>query len=152
MMPRLTKPDPYPSDGSFGPVLLRLAWHSSGTYDKDTKTGGRYAHHISLLSLSHVTHAVIPVCSNYATMRFEPEALHGANAGLHVARGIMEKIKQEFDWISYGDLWTLGGVAAIQVCSLFLVYEPSELILVRRKCLDPRFRGDLDVSMDMLTM
>jgi cytochrome c peroxidase len=29
-------------DGSFGPVILRLAWHSSGTYDKETKTGGRY--------------------------------------------------------------------------------------------------------------
>ncbi|TFY73415.1 hypothetical protein EWM64_g10597 [Hericium alpestre] len=79
-------------DGSFAPVLFRLAWHSSGTYDKDSKTGG----------------------SNHATMRFEPESLHGANAGLHVARGIMEKIKSEFPWISYGDLWTLGGVAAIQ--------------------------------------
>lgn len=53
--------------------------------------------------------------SNYATMRFEPEALHGANNGLNVARTLMEKIKKEFDWISYGDLWTLGGVAAIQV-------------------------------------
>ena len=29
------------SDGSFGPVVLRLAWHASGTYDKETKTGGR---------------------------------------------------------------------------------------------------------------
>lgn len=28
-------------DGSYGPVLVRLAWHASGTYDKDTKTGGR---------------------------------------------------------------------------------------------------------------
>lgn len=53
--------------------------------------------------------------SNYATMRFESEASHSANNGLHVARGIMEEIKKEFDWISYGDLWTLGGVAAIQV-------------------------------------
>jgi len=26
----------------------------------------------------------------------------------------MEKVKQEFPWISYGDLWTLAGVAAIQ--------------------------------------
>ena len=26
----------------------------------------------------------------------------------------MDKIKKDFDWISYGDLWTLGGVAAIQ--------------------------------------
>ncbi|TFK44140.1 heme peroxidase [Crucibulum laeve] len=79
-------------DGSYGPVILRLAWHASGTYDKDTKTGG----------------------SNYATMRFEPESLQGANAGLNVARTLMEKVKQEFPWISYGDLWTLAGVAAIQ--------------------------------------
>jgi cytochrome c peroxidase len=28
-------------DGSYGPVLLRLAWHSSGTYDKASNTGGR---------------------------------------------------------------------------------------------------------------
>ncbi|KAG1806117.1 cytochrome C peroxidase [Suillus subaureus] len=76
----------------FGPVVLRLAWHASGTYDKATGTGG----------------------SNYATMRFQPESLHGANAGLHVARELMEKIKQEFSWISYGDLWTLAGVAAVQ--------------------------------------
>jgi cytochrome c peroxidase len=52
--------------------------------------------------------------SNYATMRFEPEALHGANNGLGVARGLLEKVKTEFPWISYGDLWTLAGVAAVQ--------------------------------------
>jgi cytochrome c peroxidase len=28
-------------DGSYGPVILRLAWHASGTYDKETGTGGR---------------------------------------------------------------------------------------------------------------
>lgn len=28
-------------DGSYAPVLIRLAWHSSGTYDKDLKNGGR---------------------------------------------------------------------------------------------------------------
>ncbi|KAJ7723543.1 heme peroxidase [Mycena metata] len=79
-------------DGSYGPVLLRLAWHASGTYDVASNTGG----------------------SNYATMRFAPESAHGANAGLDVARDVMEKIKAEFPWISYGDLWTLGGVAAVQ--------------------------------------
>jgi hypothetical protein len=47
-------------DGSLAPVLIRLAWHASGTYDKNDKTGG----------------------SNYATMRFKPEAEHGANNGL----------------------------------------------------------------------
>ncbi|KAB2575097.1 peroxidase [Lasiodiplodia theobromae] len=79
-------------DGSYGPVLLRLAWHASGTYDKETGTGG----------------------SNGATMRFDPEADHGANAGLKAARDFLEPIKQQFPWISYSDLWTLAGVCAIQ--------------------------------------
>ncbi|KAJ3083577.1 heme peroxidase [Rhizoclosmatium hyalinum] len=79
-------------DGSYGPVLVRLAWHASGTYDKHSNTGG----------------------SNGATMRFEPEASHGANAGLAVARNILEPIKKKFPQISYADLWTLAGVAAVQ--------------------------------------
>lgn len=79
-------------DGSFGPVLVRLAWHASGTYSKDENTGG----------------------SNGATMRFAPEADHGANAGLIHARNFMEDIKKKFPWITYSDLWTLGGVCAVQ--------------------------------------
>jgi cytochrome c peroxidase len=79
-------------DGSYGPVLVRLAWHSSGTYNKEDGSGG----------------------SNYATMRFKPESEHGANNGLKIARELLEPIKQEFPWISYGDLWTLAGVCAIQ--------------------------------------
>lgn len=47
-------------------------------------------------------------------MRFEPEAMHAANNGLDVARVLMEKVKVEFPWITYGDLWTLAGVAAVQ--------------------------------------
>jgi hypothetical protein len=27
-------------DGSYGPVLVRLAWHASGSYDAKTNTGG----------------------------------------------------------------------------------------------------------------
>lgn len=47
-------------------------------------------------------------------MRFHPEANHGANAGLIVAREFMDEIKKEFPWITYSDLWTLGGVCAVQ--------------------------------------
>jgi catalase (peroxidase I) len=103
----------FSSDGSYGPVFLRLAWHASGTYDKDSNTGGRFVATLEpfLIPIIELTHAP----SNYATMRFEPEAQHGANNGLNVARDLMEKVKQQFPWISYGDLWTLGGVAAIQV-------------------------------------
>ncbi|KFH45785.1 Cytochrome c peroxidase-like protein [Hapsidospora chrysogenum ATCC 11550] len=88
---RLEEKDDY-DDGSYGPVLLRLAWHASGTYDKETGTGG----------------------SNGATMRFAPEGDHGANAGLVAARDFLEPIKAKNPWISYSDLWILAGVCAIQ--------------------------------------
>jgi len=79
-------------DGSYGPVFVRLAWHASGTFCKNTKTGG----------------------SNGATMRYDPESKHGANAGLHVAREKLEKIKKKYPGLSYADLWTLAGVVAIE--------------------------------------
>lgn len=88
---RLEEHDDY-DDGSYGPVLLRLGWHASGTYDKETNTGG----------------------SNGATMRFAPEGDHGANAGLKAARDFLEPVKAQFPWISYSDLWTLGAVCAVQ--------------------------------------
>lgn len=88
---RLEEKDDY-DDGSYGPVLLRLAWHASGTYDKMTGTGG----------------------SNGATMRFAPEGDHGANAGLKAARDFLEPVKEAFPWITYSDLWILAGVCAIQ--------------------------------------
>jgi len=56
-------------------------------------------------------------------MRFAPESLHGANNGLAVARGVLEPVKAKYPWISYGDLWTLAGVAAIQVGCLFSLSE-----------------------------
>ncbi|KAL3484334.1 heme peroxidase [Aspergillus germanicus] len=36
----LAEMDEY-DDGSYGPVVLRLSWHASGTYDKTTGTGGK---------------------------------------------------------------------------------------------------------------
>eukprot|EP00842_Homolaphlyctis_polyrhiza_P001691 jgi/Hompol1/2522/HPOL_000077-RA len=79
-------------DGSLGPVLVRLAWHASGTYDKHSKTGG----------------------SQGASMRFEPESSDGANAGLQHARAFLEPIKKKHPAISYADLWTLAGVVSIE--------------------------------------
>lgn len=73
---RLEEKDDY-DDGSYGPVLVRLAWHASGTYDKETGTGG----------------------SNGATMRFAPEGDHGANAGLKAARDFLEPVKGR--WILF---------------------------------------------------
>jgi cytochrome c peroxidase len=80
-------------DGSFGPVIVRLAWHASGTYSKATNTGGS---------------------GTGASMRFGPEKDWGANAGLHKARERLESVKAKHPNISYADLWTLAGVVAIK--------------------------------------
>jgi len=79
-------------DGSLGPVLIRLAWHASGTFCNSTMTGG----------------------STGATMRFEPECSDGANAGLDKAREFLEPIKAEFPDVSYGDLWVFAGLVALE--------------------------------------
>jgi cytochrome c peroxidase len=76
---RLEEKEDY-DDGSYGPVLLRLAWHTSGTYDKETGTGG----------------------SNGATMRFAPESDHGANAGLKAARDFLEPVKRTISPLLFG--------------------------------------------------
>ncbi|KAH8676210.1 cytochrome c peroxidase [Xylariales sp. PMI_506] len=79
-------------DGSAGPVFVRLAWHSAGTYDAATKTGG----------------------SNGAGMRYEKEGGDPANAGLAHARAFLEPVKRKFPWITYADLWCLAGVVAVK--------------------------------------
>jgi cytochrome c peroxidase len=79
-------------DGSAGPVLVRLAWHSAGTYCASTDTGG----------------------SNGAGMRYEAEGGDPANAGLQHARTFLEPVKAKFPWITYSDLWTLAAVVAIK--------------------------------------
>lgn len=72
--------------------LLRLAWHTSGTYDKSDNSGGSYG----------------------GTMIFAPEEFDPENAGLQVGREFLMEFLVKYPWISRGDLWTLGGVAAVQ--------------------------------------
>ena len=79
-------------DPDFGPTMVRLAWHSSGTYDKIAKNGG----------------------SQGGTIRFKEELAHGGNAGLDKAVARLEPLKAELgDAVSYADLFTLAGVVAI---------------------------------------
>lgn len=79
-------------DGSLGPILVRLAWHSAGTYSKGDGVGG----------------------PNGATMRFHPESNDPANKGLNIARAFLEPIKSKYPELSYADLYTFGGVVAIE--------------------------------------
>lgn len=84
--------DDEPEEGSYGPALVRLAWHASGTYDKSKNDGGSYK----------------------GTMQFKTEASHGANNGLDRARNFLDSILDANKWLSHGDLYTLSGVAAVQ--------------------------------------
>jgi len=74
------------------PLMLRLAWHSAGTFDQGSKTGGPFG-----------------------TMRFESERAHGANNGLEIAIRLLEPIKEQFPTISYADFYQLAGVVAVEV-------------------------------------
>lgn len=74
------------------PIMLRIAWHSAGTYDVTTKTGGPFG-----------------------TMRHAAELGHAANNGLDIAVRLLEPIKEQFPTISYADFYQLAGVVAVEV-------------------------------------
>jgi cytochrome c peroxidase len=89
---KLIMDNPSWDDGSLAPFLLRLAWHSSGTYDAAANTGG----------------------SNGAGMRFPTEAADPENAGLEIARSFLEPIKNKHPGISYSDLWILASYVGLE--------------------------------------
>jgi len=87
-----------------GPTLVRLAWHSSGTYDKMTNSGG----------------------SGKGTIRFKEELGHGANAGLDNAINWLEPIYKKYSAnsdLSYADLYTFAGAVAIKTLGCHHYYH-----------------------------
>jgi len=74
------------------PLMLRLAWHSAGTFDFKTKTGGPFG-----------------------TMKLPGELAHAANNGLDIAVRLLEPIKEQFPILSYGDFYQLAGVVAVEI-------------------------------------
>lgn len=87
--------DEHWDDGSYAPVLIRLAWHASGTYDKDN--------------------ADIPGGSRDSTMRYAPESTDPENAGLDIARIVLEPIQAKHPGLSSADLWVLAAYCALEV-------------------------------------
>lgn len=82
---------------SCGPVFVRLAWHDSGTFDKNVKSewpapGGAIG-----------------------SIRFEPEITHGANAGLAGAVKLLEPVKEKFPDVSYADIFQMASARAIEL-------------------------------------
>lgn len=82
---------------NYSPIILRLAWHSAGTYSKDDKQ--------------------CPGGSNGSTMRFPYEANQDCNAGLAIARDLLDQVAKKHPDVSIADLWILAGVSAIEWAS-----------------------------------
>ncbi|GBG29894.1 Cytochrome c peroxidase, mitochondrial [Hondaea fermentalgiana] len=103
-------------DGSYAPVLIRLGWHSSGTFDAADGTGG----------------------SNGATMRFSPEIDDPENRGLEVARELLTPIKKKHPGISYSDLWILAAYAALEhTGGPVITFEPGRTDKAAKHAIKP---------------
>jgi L-ascorbate peroxidase len=80
-----------------GPVFVRLAWHDSGTFDKDIK--GEW-----------------PAAGGaIGSIRFAPEINHGANAGLAGAVKLLEPVKEAVPSVSYADIYQMASARAIEL-------------------------------------
>mmetsp|Transcript_28733 Transcript_28733/g.62947 ORF Transcript_28733/g.62947 Transcript_28733/m.62947 type:complete len:351 (-) Transcript_28733:715-1767(-) len=74
------------------PLLVRLAWHDSGNYDVNTKTGGANG-----------------------SIRFEKELGHNGNAGIPNGIALLKPIKDRYPEMTYADLFQMASAAAIDV-------------------------------------
>jgi L-ascorbate peroxidase len=81
-----------------GPILVRLAWHDSGTFDV-SKAGQKFS----------------STGGANGSIRFDPEIKHGANAGLTKAIGLLTPIKAKYPNVSWADIIQMGSAEFIEM-------------------------------------
>jgi hypothetical protein len=79
------------------PFFVRLAWHDSGTFD--VNINGEW-----------------PAAGGATgSIRFKPEIMHNANAGLSKALALLEPVKEAFPVVSYADIIQMASARAVEL-------------------------------------
>nr|XP_043638932.1 probable L-ascorbate peroxidase 6, chloroplastic/mitochondrial isoform X2 [Erigeron canadensis] len=77
------------------PILVRLGWHDSGTYNKNIEEWPQRG-------------------GANGSLRFEVEQKHAANAGLVNALKLLQPIKDKYAAVTYADLFQLASATAVE--------------------------------------
>jgi L-ascorbate peroxidase len=78
------------------PILVRLAWHDSGTFDQRIQGW--------------------PQCGGAnGAIRFDPEMNMGANAGLAKAKGYLDKFAEKYPSVSWADMIQMASAVSIEM-------------------------------------
>jgi len=124
-------PDPEADSQTWGPLMVRLGWHCSGTYRQTDHIGG----------------------CNGARIRHEPESKWGSNKDVDLALARLEPVYDKYDGLSWADLIIIASTAALEsMGALPMPFCPgrtdvsAEVAAEQSKNLDPEIYLDPETA------